>query len=90
MIGEEGFDVIGLQTRWGVEEVKDFGRRLDPVLGGHFRVDEAIVLRTHKVLEARSAIRQLIRVGHVCQKGLLGEAQLHFRAEEGRVVEVGH
>jgi len=43
MIGEERFDIVGLQARWGIEEMKNFGRRLDAVFRGHLRVDEPIV-----------------------------------------------
>ena len=43
MLGKERFNVIGLQTRGGIEEMKDFGRWLNAIFGGHFRVNEPIV-----------------------------------------------
>jgi len=71
-----------------VEEVENLGGGLDAVLGSLLRVDKAVVLVAHVVLEGRALVRQVKGRLAVRQILLLGVAELHLVAEEVDVVEV--
>lgn len=46
----------------------------DTILGSSLRIGEPVVAVAHEVLEGWSSIRQVVRVGHILQEGLLGMA----------------
>ena len=88
-LDEDAIDGLLREVGRRVEEVDDLRGRLYPVLVGHRRIEEPVVLAASEVFEAGRLVRQNVGIGDVREKSLLGESQLKLAVlADGDVVKV--
>lgn len=65
-LGEDGLNICGFKAGRCVEKVKNFRRRLDSILWGHFGVNKTVVLIPHEIHKGWWGVVQLVWLLNVC------------------------
>lgn len=73
-----------------VEKMQNTGRMEDSILGCRLGICKAIVTIAHEIFEGTCSVGQVEWLLDIVQKGLLGEAKLHFNTKKGDLVQRGN